>query len=134
LAEVSRAGFYRYLQQSTPTQADLLLRARLQELAVEHRRLRGYRLLTIKLQREGHVVNHKRVLRLPHRQKGVGTRLHVFGAQSSRPAALCLRFAAIPREITGKTRGRNGFASPFPQGSLIPYNVPVYPGALCHRV
>jgi hypothetical protein len=53
LAEVSRAGFYRYLQQSTPAQADLLLRARLQELAVEHRRLRGYRLLTIKLQREG---------------------------------------------------------------------------------
>jgi putative transposase len=64
LAEVSRAGFYRYLQQSTPTQADLLLRARLQELAVEHRRLRGYRLLTRKLRREGHVVNHKRVLRL----------------------------------------------------------------------
>jgi putative transposase len=64
LAEVSRAGFYRYLQQSTPVQADLLLRARLQELAVEHRRLRGYRLLTRKLRREGHVVNHKRVLRL----------------------------------------------------------------------
>jgi putative transposase len=64
LAEVSRAGFYRYLQQSTPVQADLLLRARLQELAVEHRRLRGYRLLTRKLRREGQVVNHKRVLRL----------------------------------------------------------------------
>jgi putative transposase len=64
LAEVSRAGFYRYLQQSTPVQADLLLRARLQELAVEYRRLRGYRLLTRKLRREGHVVNHKRVLRL----------------------------------------------------------------------
>jgi putative transposase len=41
-----------------------LLRARLQELAVEHRRLRGYRLLTKTLQREGHLVNHKRVLRL----------------------------------------------------------------------
>jgi len=64
LAEVSRAGFYRYLQQSTPAQADLLLRARLQELAVELRRLRGYRLLTESLRREGHVVNHKRVLRL----------------------------------------------------------------------
>ena len=64
LAEVSRAGFYRYLQQSTPVQADLLLRARLQELAVEHRRLRGYRLLTRKVRREGHLVNHKRVLRL----------------------------------------------------------------------
>jgi hypothetical protein len=43
---------------------------------------------------------------------------------------LCLRFAATPREITGKTRGQNGVASPFPQGSCIPYNVPVYPGAL----
>ncbi len=62
LAEVSRAGSYRYLQQSTPVQADLLLRARLQELAVEHRRVRGYRLLTRKLRREGHLVNHKRVL------------------------------------------------------------------------
>jgi putative transposase len=64
LAEVSRAGFYRYLQQTTPAQADLLLRARLQELALEHRRLRGYRLYAETLRREGHVVNHKRLLRL----------------------------------------------------------------------
>ena len=40
---------------------------------------------------------------------------------------LCLRFAVIPHEITGKTRGQKGVASPFPKGSLIP----VYPGALC---
>jgi transposase InsO family protein len=64
LAEVSRAGFYRYLQQTKPEQADLLLRARLQELAVAHHRLRGYRMLTALLRREGRVVNHKRVLRL----------------------------------------------------------------------
>jgi putative transposase len=64
VAEVSRAGFYRYLQQTTPEQADLLLRARLQELAVAHHRLRGYRMLTALLRREGHLVNHKRVLRL----------------------------------------------------------------------
>lgn len=64
LAEVSRAGFYRYLQQTAPEQADLLLRARLQELAVAHHRLRGYRMLTALLRREGLVVNHKRVLRL----------------------------------------------------------------------
>ena len=64
VAEVSRAGFYRYLQQSTPVQADLLLRARLQELAIAHHRLFGYRLLTEKLRREGQLVNHKRVLRL----------------------------------------------------------------------
>jgi hypothetical protein len=31
VAEVSRAGFYRYLQQTEPDQADLLLRGRLQE-------------------------------------------------------------------------------------------------------
>jgi putative transposase len=64
LAEVSRAGFYRYLQQSRPEQADLWLRARLQKLAIEHHRRRGYRMLTALLRREGHVVNHKRVLRL----------------------------------------------------------------------
>jgi putative transposase len=64
VAEVSRAGFYRYLQQTAPEQADLLLRARLQELAVAHHRLRGYRMLTALLRREGQLVNHKRVLRL----------------------------------------------------------------------
>jgi putative transposase len=63
-AEVSRAGFYRHLQQTAPKQADLLLRARLQELAVAHHRLRGYRMLTALLRREGHLINHKRVLRL----------------------------------------------------------------------
>jgi putative transposase len=47
-----------------PDQADLLLRARLQELAITHHRLRGYRMLTALLRREGHLVNHKRVLRL----------------------------------------------------------------------
>ena len=64
LAEVSRAGYYRYFQQAAPEQADLLLRARLQELAVAHHRLRGYRMLTALLRREGQLVNHKRVLRL----------------------------------------------------------------------
>jgi putative transposase len=39
VAEVSRAGFYRYLQQTAPEQADSLLRARLQELAVAHHRV-----------------------------------------------------------------------------------------------
>jgi putative transposase len=62
--EVSRAGFYRYLHQAQPKQADMLLRARLQELAVAHHRLRGYRMLTALLRREGQLVNRKRVLRL----------------------------------------------------------------------
>jgi len=36
----------------------------MQELALSHHRLQGYRLITRTLQREGQVVNHKRVLRL----------------------------------------------------------------------
>ena len=63
-AEVSRAGFYRYLVQREPKEADVELRSELQKLAVEHHRRRGYRVLTEHLHRGGHVVNHKRVLRL----------------------------------------------------------------------
>jgi putative transposase len=63
-AEVSRAGFYRHLQRKEPEQEELLLRERLQQLAVAHHRLRGYRPLTALLRREGLLVNRKRVLRL----------------------------------------------------------------------
>lgn len=64
VAEVSRAGFYRHLQRQEPRQEELLLRERLQQLAVAHHRLRGYRPLTALLRREGLLVNRKRVLRL----------------------------------------------------------------------
>jgi len=43
LAEVSRVGSIALCSTLAPKQADLLLRARLQELAVAHHRLRGYR-------------------------------------------------------------------------------------------
>jgi transposase InsO family protein len=61
---VSRAGFYRYLQQEQPKEEDLLLRERLQQLAVAHGRKCGYRRLTALLRREGYLANKKRVLRL----------------------------------------------------------------------
>jgi putative transposase len=61
---VSRAGLYRYLVREEPKEADVELRSELQKLAVEHHRRRGYRVLTEHLHRAGHVVNHKRVLRL----------------------------------------------------------------------
>jgi len=64
LAEVSRAGFYRYLGHEKPKEEDLLLRERLQQLAVAHGRRCGYRRLTALLRREGYVANKKRVLRL----------------------------------------------------------------------
>jgi len=39
-----------------------------------------------------------------------------------------------PRDDMRKTRGQDGVASPFLWGSFVPYNMPVYPGALRHLV
>lgn len=61
---MSRSGFYRYLRQEKPKEEDLLLRERLQQLAVAHGRKCGYRRLTALLRREGYLANKKRVLRL----------------------------------------------------------------------
>ena len=52
LAEVSRSGFYRQLRVRAPEQEEVLLRERLQQLAVAQERLRGYRPLTAQLRRE----------------------------------------------------------------------------------
>ena len=51
VAEVSRAGFYRYLQQTAPEQADLLLPARLQPLAVEHSSSASLPVINLRLSR-----------------------------------------------------------------------------------
>jgi putative transposase len=64
LAVVSRAGFYRFLQQRHAGEADMEVRNVLQQIVVEHRRRYGYRRVTIELHRRGMAVNHKRVLRL----------------------------------------------------------------------
>lgn len=64
LAGVSRAGFYRHLQGHAPAEEEVMVRERLQQLAAASKRRLGYRPLTHVLRREGHVVNHKRVLRL----------------------------------------------------------------------
>ncbi len=78
LAQVSRAGFYRFLQPRYPGEEETEVRNAIQQIVVEHRRryrgLRrqvfvdgvgyGYRRVTVELGRRGMVVNHKRVLRL----------------------------------------------------------------------
>jgi transposase InsO family protein len=63
LAQVSRAGFYRYQEESAPGRADADLRDAIQRLALAHRHY-GYRRIAHQLRREGEPVNHKRVLRL----------------------------------------------------------------------
>jgi len=64
LAQVSRAGFYRALQEQQPVQEEMAVRAAIQQIVLQHRRRYGYRRVTAELRRQGLLVNHKRVARL----------------------------------------------------------------------
>jgi len=64
LAGVSRAGFYRCLQEQMPVEEDMEVRSAIQQVAVEHRRRYGYRRIAAELRRRGMLVNHKRVARI----------------------------------------------------------------------
>ena len=64
LAQVSRAGFYRSLQEAQPVEEAMMVRAEIQEIALTHQRRYGYRRITAELRRRGLLVNHKRVARL----------------------------------------------------------------------
>jgi putative transposase len=64
LAQVSRAGFYRFLQSQAPAEEDMTMRSTIQEIALEHRQRYGYRRVTAELRRRGMMVNHKRVSRM----------------------------------------------------------------------
>ena len=64
LGQVSRAGFYRSLQQQAPSVEEMEVRAAIQQIFLEHRRRYGYRRISKELRRRGMVVNRKRVQRL----------------------------------------------------------------------
>ena len=64
LTEVSRAGFYRSLQERTPVEEDMELRSSIQQIVLEHRRRYGYRRVSAELRRRGMLANHKRVARI----------------------------------------------------------------------
>jgi putative transposase len=64
LAGVSRAGYYRQLEESEPDEAEMALRTALQDIVLAHHRRYGYRRVTAELHRRGMAVNHKRVLRV----------------------------------------------------------------------
>jgi putative transposase len=64
LASVSRAGFYRSLQEQKPVEEDMAVRSAIQEIFAEHKRRYGYRRVSAELRRRGMLVNHKRVARL----------------------------------------------------------------------
>lgn len=64
LLGVSRAGYYRYLMETVPDEAEMAMRSTIQEIVLAHHRRYGYRRVTAELHRRGMVVNHKRVLRM----------------------------------------------------------------------
>jgi transposase InsO family protein len=64
LAQVSRAGFYRWLQEPQPVEAEMEVRSAIEQIAMEHRRRYGYRRISAELRRRGMPVNHKRVARI----------------------------------------------------------------------
>ncbi len=63
LLNMGRATFYRHLRAPAPHEADVVVRDRIQQIALE-RPAYGYRRITATLRREGLRVNPKRVLRL----------------------------------------------------------------------
>jgi putative transposase len=64
LAGVSRAGFYRSLQERQPSEEDMEVRSTIQLVFAEHKRRYGYRRVSKELRRRGMRVNRKRVQRL----------------------------------------------------------------------
>ena len=64
LARISRASFYRSLQEQVPREENMEVRSAIQRIAPQHRRRYGYRRVTAELRRTGMLVNHKRVARI----------------------------------------------------------------------
>jgi transposase InsO family protein len=64
LGQVSRAGFYRSLQERAPVEEDMEVRSAVQQVALEHRRRYGSRRIVGELRRRGMIVNRKRVSRI----------------------------------------------------------------------
>jgi len=64
IGQVSRASFYRSLQEEMPAEEDMEVRSEVQKIVLEHRRRYGYRRVTAELRRRGMRVNHKRVARI----------------------------------------------------------------------
>ena len=78
LAQVSRAGFYRYLQPRYPGEEEMEVRNTIQQIVLEHRRRYGYRRVAAELHRRGMAVNHKRVLRLMREDNLLGVEPKAF--------------------------------------------------------
>jgi transposase InsO family protein len=75
---VSRAGFYRSLQERMPVEEEMEVRSAIQQIAVNHRRRYGYRRIAAELRRCGLAVNHKRVQRIMREDNLLGVQPRAF--------------------------------------------------------
>jgi len=102
LAQVSRAGFYRFLRRREPSEEQMEVRAAIQEIALAHRRRYGYRRVTAELRRAGMRVNHKRVARLMREDNLLALRKRKFVITTESRHQLAVYFnLAAQLEVTG---------------------------------
>ena len=78
LAQVSRAGFYRFLQEEAPAEKEMAEREAVQEVAIRNHRRYGYRRVTVAVNQAGWKINHKRVLRYMREDNLLGLRHKAF--------------------------------------------------------
>jgi putative transposase len=64
LAQLSRTGFYRYLQGGWQAEEVVALRSAVQTIVMQHGWRYGYRRVTAELRLQGMTVNHKRIARI----------------------------------------------------------------------
>jgi putative transposase len=82
LAGVSRAGFYRWLEERQTESAELEVRSEVQRIFTEHQRRYGHRRVSAELRRRGFPVNHKRVARLMREDNLLAVQPKLFLASS----------------------------------------------------
>lgn len=106
LAQVSRAGYYRFLDQSkteeTVLAEEMEVRSLIQQIALFHRRRYGYRRVTFDLHKRGYRINHKRVLRLMREDNLLSLRRRKFVVTTDSRHSLQVGFNLASRmKLTG---------------------------------
>ena len=102
LADISRAGFYRSLQDQRPVEEDMEVRSAIQQIALEHRRRYGSRRVSKALRRRGMIVNRKRVSRIMREDNllAIQPRMFVVTTDSTHELEVYLNVASRMR-LTG---------------------------------
>ena len=124
LGPVSRAGFYRHWQRHEPGAEEMEVRARIQEVVLQHRGRYGYRRVSWQSKHQGLVVNHKRVLRRMPQViclAGAGAEADILThRRAGRLAGVCESGGAPATERHRSTLGGRPDVSPPARGVPVP--------------